>query len=78
MVTLPPEPMMTLVTLGELRCDMAFIVPMHRNKPDITSLLTSGESSSEIWIKIKISISVSRYVSEYYRGMNISQSMGNL
>ena len=30
------------VSVVGIKCDMAFIVPMHRNKPNITYLLTVG------------------------------------
>ena len=33
-----------------LRCDMTFIVPMHRNKPDIT-YLRSPENSPETYLE---------------------------
>ena len=48
------------LTVGFVRCDMAFIEPMHRNKPNITYLLTVGfmiciqhSNLPQLWLEIE-------------------------
>ena len=52
---LAPKRPINLISLS-LRCDMAFIEPMHRNKPNISSLSLS--LSLSLWLSLSLSLSL--------------------